>query len=79
MCTSPHEMTSARIEQHIQSLKKDLADREGLDSFYRRYYEGRLESFIEILKERAEDGTYDTAGYKPGDRNETQRTEYQNA
>jgi hypothetical protein len=72
-------MTSAHIEEHIQYLKEDLASREHLDSFYRSYYEGRLEGFIAILKERAEDGTYDTAGYRPGDRHETQRTEYQEA
>lgn len=74
MCMSPHEMTSARIEQIIENYKRYLEEDPG-----DRYWEGKIENFTAILKERAEDGTYDTAGHRPGDRNETHRTEYQNA
>lgn len=77
MCMSPHQMTSARIEEIIQSYKENLEDPKL--AYYHNIYRGSIEHYEAILKERAEDGTYDTAGYRPGDRNETHRTEYQNA
>jgi hypothetical protein len=74
MCMSPHEMSSARIEEIVQWYKEDLEADPG-----DRYAQGQIDNFTAILKERAENGTYDTAGHQPGDRNETQRTEYQDA
>lgn len=75
MCMSPHEMTSARIEE-IVSYYKEYGEMHPKNA---RYAQRQVDVFTAILKERAEDGTYDTAGHRPGDRNETQRTEYQNA
>ena len=74
MCMSPHEMTSKRIEELVSYYKEYLEAHPDA-----RYAQRQIENFTAILKERAEDGTYDTAGYRPGDRNETHRTEYQNA
>ncbi len=58
---SPHEMKSARIEQLIENMERDILD-PTIDRWYRSYYEGRVESFRAILKERANNGTYATAG-----------------
>jgi hypothetical protein len=74
---SPHEMSSARIEEMAQGYR-EYAEKPGFESL-RSGYLWQADQLEKMLKERAEDGTYDTAGYKPGDRNETQRTEYQNA
>lgn len=60
MCMSPHEMTSARIEEIIASSKEILEDEK--DPWYQEYYQDRLEHLEALLKERAEDGTYATAG-----------------
>jgi hypothetical protein len=62
---SPHEMTSARIEEIIQGLDEDLANPNYTGPRWednRRYWEGRREQYAKLLKERAEAGTYDTAG-----------------
>jgi hypothetical protein len=76
MCMSPHEMTSARIETMIQDCRRWAEDGSPV---VRSVYSNRADQLEKILKERAKDGTYDTAGYRPGDRHETQRTEYQAA
>lgn len=55
MCMSPHEMTSAKIEQEIEKIESWLNDP---NCPHRGYWEGRLQGFKDILKERAEDGTY---------------------
>lgn len=61
MCMSPHEMTSARIEKIIEDSRRMIE--EGLlDSYISSIYEERIEEFEKLLKERAEDGTYATAG-----------------
>lgn len=60
MCMSPHEMTSAHIEELIQGIDKDIAQYP--NHVYRRIWEGRRERYVALLKERAEDGTYDSAG-----------------
>jgi hypothetical protein len=78
MCMSPHQMTSARIEESI-NYYRSYAEKESTSASNARWAQGLIENLERVLKERAEDGTYDTAGHKPGDRNETQRTEYQNA
>jgi hypothetical protein len=57
---SPHELTSARIEELIRSLEQLLADRP--NHIFRKTWEGRREQYVDLLKERAEDGTYGTAG-----------------
>jgi hypothetical protein len=79
MCMSPHQMSNTRIEEQIQNYRtyaEQYADVPNFEDLGRRYLR-TAEQLEEVLKERAEDGTYDTAGYQPGDRNETQRTEYQ--
>lgn len=60
MCMSPHEMTSREIEEAIAGYDRWLNG--PLTDGTRRYWEGRRERFVALLKERAEDGTYDTAG-----------------
>lgn len=75
MCMSPDEMTSVQIEESIAYFKEMLQGEQ--DKWYRDTYEWRLNEFELLLKERAENGTYDTAGYRPGHRHETQRTAYQ--
>jgi len=70
-------MTSAHIEDIIQSYKETLEDPRL--AHLHHMYRGYIGYYEAILKERAENGTYDTAGYRPGDRHETQRTEYQAA
>jgi hypothetical protein len=72
---SPHEMTSARIKEIIQRYKENLEDPSL--SWYHQSYRWQIDEYEAVLKERAENGTYDSAGYRPGDRHETQRTEYQ--
>lgn len=57
MCLSPHEMTTARLEQRIEELK-DLLKKFAPGHPYRGVYEGRLEGYERILKERANAGTY---------------------
>ncbi len=78
MCMSPHEMTSARIEESIEYYRS-YAEKESTSPSNARWARGQAGNFEKMLKERAENGTYDTAGHRPGDRNETQRTEYQTA
>lgn len=53
MCMSPHEMSSARIEQTIAHLDQELAD--DPDDIWARW---RRDELVEVLKERAEAGTY---------------------
>jgi hypothetical protein len=60
MCTSPHEITSARIEELIVGIEQDIAQYP--NHAFRQIWEGRHERYTQLLKERAEDGTYDTAG-----------------
>lgn len=56
MCLSPHQMTTARLEQRIEELK-DLMERR--PERYPSYIWGsRLEGYEQILKERADNGTY---------------------
>lgn len=63
MCMSPHEMTSARIEQNMVGIQRYIDEyRAAGNESGARYWTGRLEGFEKILKERADNGTYDTAG-----------------
>lgn len=67
MCMSPHEMTSARIEQIMASYQQRLEESangtgEKLDPWTVRVWTGKVENFEKVLKERANDGTYHTAG-----------------
>lgn len=57
MCLSPEQMTTARLEQRIEELK-DLLEGFAPGHPYRGVYEGRLEGYEKILKERADNGTY---------------------
>lgn len=59
MCLSPHEMTSARLEELIQESEKLLGNSNVLTSDWRRrVHEGRIENYKKLLKERADNGTY---------------------
>lgn len=67
MCMSPHEMTSARIETIVASYRQRLEESangtgEKLDPWTVRTWTGKVENFEKILKERANNGTYHTAG-----------------
>lgn len=55
MCMSPHEMTSAMIEDRIEQMKEWIAAGSTIWSW-------RLHQFEQVLKERADNGTYHTAG-----------------
>lgn len=57
MCMSPHELTTARIEEIIQHYKEKLTE-PGLRADLRRRWEWVLENYEKLLKERAEAGTY---------------------
>lgn len=57
MCMSVHEMKSSRIERDLQAIKDVLA--KGGDQ---KYWEWRMENLEKVLKERANNGTYETAG-----------------
>jgi hypothetical protein len=62
---SPHEMTSARIEELITGLEQDIANPNYAGDRWastRRQWEGRREQYVKLLKERADAGTYNTAG-----------------
>ena len=53
MCMSPHEMSSAKIEEVLQYWKGQLE--EDPNDLFAKW---RVDEFEEILKERAEAGTY---------------------
>lgn len=77
MCMSPHEMTSTRIEEFVAQFKALLDNPHYAGDYWkssRQVWEGALANYEQLLKERAEDGTYDTAGQID---NHTQRTAYQ--
>jgi len=57
MCMSPDEMSSARIEEVIAEMEGWIEN--GDD---RKFWSWRIEEFQKLLKERAENGTYATAG-----------------
>lgn len=59
MCMSPHEMSTQQIEGTISIIRGYIEEyiEEGKTE-YARLWEGRLENFEKILKERAETGTY---------------------
>ena len=56
MCMSPHEMSSARLEELVEVNDMHASNAKYYE--YRRYYESRRDSYAKILKERAEAGTY---------------------
>lgn len=59
MCLSPHEMSSKRLEELIQDSERFLNNPEVLvDDWRRQVHEGRIKNYRELLKERAEAGTY---------------------
>lgn len=65
MCMSPHERTSTRIEELIQGLEQDIASPQFAGDRWastRRQWEGRRDHYAKLLKDRADAGTYDTAG-----------------
>lgn len=61
MCLSPHEMTSAQLENELEALKELLQDpkyaTEGF-AYSRQVWEGRIVGLEKLLKERAERGEY---------------------
>lgn len=56
MCMSPHEMTSERIEEIIANLRSRAEVTASPQD--RQYFLGRADKFEQLLKERAEAGTY---------------------
>lgn len=57
MCLSPHEMSTARIEERLGQMRRVFA--KGLSTpEIEAVYKWRIEEFEKILKERAEAGTY---------------------
>jgi len=58
VCMSPHEMKSSRIENDIASIKRQMAE----GKLRSGYWDARVENLEKILKERANNGTYETAG-----------------
>jgi hypothetical protein len=52
---SPHEMSSARIEEDLEWMREELASASGRD---KQWWSGRVKNFEALLKERAENGTY---------------------
>lgn len=56
MCLSPHEMSTARIEERLAQIRRQIE--KGLDPVLEKSYRWRQEEFEKILKERAEAGTY---------------------
>lgn len=59
MCLSPHEMSSERLEELIQDSERFLNNpRVLVDDWRRQVHEGRTENYRELLKERANNGTY---------------------
>ena len=59
MCISPDEMTSAELEAEVVGLERLLgSDRVQRDFYLKNYYRSRIEALGELLKERAEAGTY---------------------
>ena len=58
MCLSPHEMSSERLGELIESSEKFLDNPAVLaDDWRRQVHEGRIENYQKILKERADNGT----------------------
>jgi hypothetical protein len=55
MCLSPEEMSPARLQTTIDYIKLKL-DNPNVGSEWRSIYEGRLEMFEKLLKEKAEAG-----------------------
>lgn len=51
MCMSPHEMTTARIEQYLAEMREWVEEGDN-------YWAWRADEMEKILKERAEAGTY---------------------
>lgn len=66
MCMSPHEMTSTNLELRINEMRRLVRANESngrpLTTWERNVYIKRSDWFEEILKERANNGTYYTAG-----------------
>jgi hypothetical protein len=58
MCLSPHEMSSARLEELIATSEELLADPDFTWDWLRQIHEGRIENMRKLLKERADNGTY---------------------
>lgn len=57
MCLSPHEMSTARIEERLSQMRRVFA--KGLSTpEIEAMYKWRIGEFEKILKERAEAGTY---------------------
>lgn len=56
MCMSPHEMSSEAIEEDIAWFNDRIAN--DPNGRLTSYWEGTRDNLIEILKERAENGTY---------------------
>ena len=57
MCLSPHEMSAEELQIRIDRMKAYLASKgDSVDPYYKRMYEGRIEEFEKLLKEKADSG-----------------------
>lgn len=57
MCMSPGEMSSKEIEDAIDDFRRRIS--KDPSHYLRSYWEGTIENLEAVLKERADDGTYD--------------------
>ena len=55
MCLSPEELSPVRLQSNIDFIKARLEDT-NMGTDWRQIYEGRLEMFEKLLKEKAEAG-----------------------
>lgn len=61
MCISPDQVTSEELERNMLRMF-EWAEDETQDIGSRKFWKARAERYQRLLKERAEDGTYATAG-----------------
>jgi hypothetical protein len=56
MCLSPDQMTAEELQTRIDRMKDYLSQGDNIDPYYKNMYEGRLEQFEKVLKEKADAG-----------------------
>jgi chromosome segregation ATPase len=56
MCLSPHEMTAEELQERIDRMKAYLQNTDDINPYYKNMYEGRLEEYEKLLKEKADAG-----------------------
>jgi hypothetical protein len=60
VCRGVHEWSTEELEEHIAEIERWLQDpvKYKINETYKRIWSGRLDAYKEVLKERAEAGTY---------------------